>query len=128
MIRVALYLIGVLALTAGLHWLAKRPGTIMIEWLGYITEVTVFSALILLAALLGAILLTWSGLRQVWRSPAALGRYLDRRRQQRGLDALTGGIIAVSAGDRAQAVRYAAQARKALPHEPLTHLLRAQAA
>jgi len=128
MIRVALYLLGILALTAGLHWLAGRPGTITIEWLGYITELSVFSALIILTGLLGAVLLTWSGLRHVWRSPAALGRYLNRRRQQRGLDALTSGIIAVGAGDRAQAVRYAAQARKALPHEPLTHLLRAQAA
>jgi len=128
MIRLALYLLGILALTAGLHWLARRPGTITVEWLGYITEISVLSALIILTALLGAILLTWSGLRQVWRSPAALGGYLNRRRQQRGLDALTSGIIAVGAGDRALAVRYAAQARKALPHEPLTHLLRAQAA
>ena len=70
----------------------------------------------------------WSLLRQVWRSPATVGRYLYRRRQKRGLDALTSGIIAVGAGDRALAVRYAAQARKALPNEPLTHLLRAQAA
>jgi HemY protein len=67
-------------------------------------------------------------MRQIWRTPAALARYLNRRRQQRGLDALTGGIIAVGAGDRALATRYAAQARRALPHEPLTHLLRAQAA
>jgi uncharacterized membrane-anchored protein len=128
MIRIALYLLGVLALTASLHWLAKRPGSITVEWLGYITEVSVFSAVIILAALLGAALLVWSLLRQIWHSPAALARLLNRRRQQRGLDALTGGIIAVGAGDRALAVRYAAQARRALPHEPLTHLLRAQAA
>jgi HemY protein len=128
MIRIALYLLGILGLTAALHWLAKRPGSITVDWLGYITEVSVFSAVVILAALLGAVLLTWSGLRQVWRTPAALGRYLNRRRQQRGLDALTGGIIAVGAGDRALAMRYAAQARRALPHEPLTHLLRAQAA
>ena len=128
MIRIALYLLGILALTAALHWLARRPGNITVDWLGYIVEVTVFGAVVILAALLGAVLLVWSSLRQVWRSPAALGRYLNRRRQQRGLDALTGGIIAVGAGDRALAVRYAAQARRALPHEPLTHLLRAQAA
>ena len=128
MIRLALYLLGILALTAALHWLAKRPGYITVEWLGYIIEVSVFSAVVVLAALLGAVLLVWSGLRRIWRSPAAFGRYLNRRRQQRGLDALTGGIIAVGAGDQALAVRYAAQARRALPHEPLTHLLRAQAA
>jgi HemY protein len=128
MIRIALYLLGILGLTAALHWLAKRPGDIKVEWLGYITEVSVFSAVVILAALLGAVLLIWSGLRQIWRTPAVLGRYLNRRRQQRGLDALTGGIIAVGAGDRALAMRYAVQARRALPHEPLTHLLRAQAA
>lgn len=128
MIRVALYLLATLALTIGLHWLANRPGTITIEWLGRIAEVSVFRGMLLLAALVLAVLFAWWALRQVWGSPAALSHYLERRRQQRGLDALSSGIIAVGAGDRALAQRYAAQARKALPHEPLTHLLRAQAA
>jgi HemY protein len=128
MIRVALYLTGILALTWALHQLAERPGTVRIEWLGQVLELSVFSGIVMLAILLGALLLTWAGLRHVWRSPAVLTRHLHRRRRQRGLDALTGGIIAVGAGDRTLATRYAAQARKALPHEPLTHLLRAQAA
>ena len=37
-------------------------------------------------------------------------------------------MIAVGAGDGALASRFALQARKSLPHEPLTHLLRAQSA
>jgi HemY protein len=128
MIRLILFLLVILGVVVGLHWLADRPGTVTVEWADLVIETSVFRALILLAALLAAVLLTWSALRSVWRTPAALGRYLVRRRQQRGLDALTGGIIAIGAGDRTQALRYAAQARKALPHEPLTHLLRAQAA
>jgi HemY protein len=128
MIRVAAYLAAILALTWALHQLASRPGTVRIEWLGQIVELSVFSGIVLLASLLGALLLVWSLLRGAWRSPATLAHYFDRRRRQRGLDALTGGIIAVGAGDRALAARYAAQARKTLPHEPLTHLLRAQAA
>ncbi len=128
MIRVALYLGGILALTAGLHWLAKRPGTITVEWLDHRGQVSVLAGLVMLATLIAAALLAWSLLRRVWQSPAALSRYLHRRRQQRGLDALTGGIIAVGAGDRSQAQRFASQARKTLPHEPLTQLLRAQAA
>ena len=128
MIRLVAFLLVVLALAVGLHWLADRPGTITIEWLGYIAETSMFRALIILAVVLTLAFAAWSLLRQVWRSPATVGRYLYRRRQKRGLDALTSGIIAVGAGDRALAVRYAAQARKALPHEPLTHLLRAQAA
>ena len=87
-----------------------------------------FRAFIILALLLGAVLLAWSMLRWLWSSPAAVGRFFNRRRQKRGLDALSSGMIAVGAGDRALALRYAGQARKALPNEPLTHLLRAQAA
>ena len=128
MIRLAAFLLVVLALAVGLHWFADRPGTITIEWLGYVAETSMFRALIILGFALALAVAAWSLLRQAWRSPAAVGRYIYRRRQKRGLDALTSGIIAVGAGDRALAVRYAAQARKALPHEPLTHLLRAQAA
>ncbi len=128
MIRVAIYLAGVLALVAGLHWLATQPGAIIIEWPGHRLDVSLRAGLLLLAGLLSLILLVWAALRWVWRSPAVLGRFLDQRRRRRGLDALTSGIIAVGAGDRALAQRYAAQARKSLPHEPLTHLLRAEAA
>ena len=128
MTRVALYLAGILFVTVGLNWLASEPGTIRIEWLGQILRVSVFTGIVALAALLCALLLAWWVLRHVWRSPAALAHFFNHRRRQRGLDALTAGIIAVGAGDRALAARYAAQARKALPHEPLTHLLRAQAA
>ena len=128
MIRLVLFLLVVLAVVVGLHWLADRPGTITVEWQGYIAETSVFRALVILAAASALLLCAWSLLRQVWRSPATMGRYLYRRRQKRGLDALSGGIIAIGAGDRALALRYAGQARKALPHEPLTHLLRAQAA
>src|SRR6185295_3999558 len=48
--------------------------------------------------------------------------------QARGLDALSSGMIAIGAGDASLALRHAGQARKALPNEPLTHLLRAQTA
>ena len=57
-----------------------------------------------------------------------VGTVLAKRRQKLGLDALSSGMIALGAGDRAAAMRAAIQARKSLPNEPLTHLLRAQAA
>src|SRR5262249_21124531 len=43
-------------------------------------------------------------------------------------DALARGMIALGGGARAAAMRSAIQARKSLPNEPLTHLLRAQTA
>jgi|EndMetStandDraft_9_1072997.scaffolds.fasta_scaffold03122_5 HemY protein len=128
MIRLVAFLLGVLVIAAGLHWLADRPGTIVVEWQDHIAETTVFRAFIMLALLIGLMAVCWSLLRHIWSSPAYVGRVLTRRRQKRGLDALSSGIIAIGAGDRALATRYASQARKALPNEPLTHLLRAQTA
>jgi len=128
MIRLVLFLAGVAAAAAGLAWLADRPGGLMLTWQGYEVETSLFRAVVILAMLLALGLLAWSIFRQLWLSPAMVGHFLSRRRQERGLDALSSGMIAVGAGDRALATRYAMQARRALPNEPLTHLLRAQAA
>ncbi len=128
MIRLVIFLVTIMAIAASLDWLADRPGTIVVEWQGYVAETSVFRAFILLFALVAAALATWSASRSLWSSPASVGRFLNRRRERRGLDALSSGMIAIGAGDRALALRYAGQARKSLPNEPLTHLLRAQTA
>ncbi len=128
MLRLVVYLLGVTALAFGLSWLADRPGSLVVQWQGYEVETSVFRAIVILAVLLGLTLVLWSVLRQIWNSPAAIGHFFNRRRQKRGLEALSSGMIAIGAGDRASATRYAIQARKSLPNEPLTHLLRAQAA
>jgi len=128
MTRLVLFLLGVIALASGLAWLADRPGSLLITWQGYEIETSVFRAVVIFAALVGFAVLVWTILTQIWSSPAALSHFLTRRRQRRGLDALSSGMIAIGAGDRSMATRYALQARKSLPNEPLTHLLRAQAA
>jgi HemY protein len=128
MIRLVLFLLGVIALATGLAWLADRPGSLLVTWQGYEIETSVFRAVVIFAALIGFALLVWTVLTQIWSSPAAVSHFLTRRRQRRGLDALSSGMIAIGAGDRSMATRYALQARKSLPNEPLTHLLRAQAA
>lgn len=128
MLRLFLFLGVVVVLATGLAWLADRPGDLVIDWQGYLIETSVFRAVVLLTLMVGLVLFSWSLLRNLWASPAAVGSFLNRRRQKRGLDALSSGMIAVGAGDRATATRYAIQARKSLPNEPLTHLLRAQAA
>lgn len=128
MLRLVAFLLVVLAVASGLAWLADRPGQLLIHWQGRQIETSVFHAVVILVALTALLGLAWSLLRHMWNSPAILGRFINRRRQQRGLDALSSGMIAVGAGDRANATRYAIQARKSLPNEPLTQLLRAQAA
>lgn len=128
MTRLILFLLVLFAAIAGLHWLSDRPGSVVIEWQDYVAETSVFRAFIALLTVMALSVLAWSLLRGIWSSPATLGRFLHGRRQKRGLEAISSGIIAVSAGDRMLASRYATQARKALPNEPLTHLLRAQTA
>lgn len=128
MIRLLLFLAGVAVAAAGLAWLADRPGGLLLTWQGYEVETSLFRAVIILAVLIALGVIAWMLLRQLWLSPAMIGHFLSRRRQERGLDALSSGMIAVGAGDRLLATRYALQARRTLPNEPLTHLLRAQAA
>lgn len=128
MVRLVAYLLLVFAIASGLVWLAERPGTLNIVWQGYDIETTVFQATVILAAIVATCIFVLSIARQIWMSPASVSRHFVRRRQKRGLEALSSGMIALGAGDKALATRYALQARRSLPNEPLTHLLRAQAA
>ena len=128
MIRLVVFLVAVLAAAIGLAWLADRPGSLVLHWQGWDIETTVFRAVVLTALVLAALVALGSVVRSLLTSPAMVGRYLTQRRQERGLDAISSGLIAIGAGDRSLATRFAVQARKALPNEPLTHLLRAQAA
>lgn len=128
MLRLVAFLLAVLAIASGLAWLADRPGQLVMNWQGHEIETSVFHAVVILTALTALAIFVWSLLRQMWNSPATVGHFFNKRRQRRGLDALSSGMIAIGAGDRANATRYAIQARKSLPNEPLTHLLRAQAA
>jgi HemY protein len=128
MVRLVVYLITIALIASGLAWLADRPGSLQIVWQGYDIETSVFRAVVLLAAAIASIVFLWSVFRALWNSPAAIGDRLVRRRQRKGLDAVSSGLIAIGAGDSALASRFALQARKSLPHEPLTHLLRAQSA
>jgi len=128
MIRLIVFLIAVALVAAGLSWLADRPGELVVQWQGYQIETSVFRAFVIFALLFIAALLAWSMLRHVWYGPASVSNFLTKRRHKRGLEALSSGMIALGAGDRAAATRSAIQARKTLPNEPLTHLLRAHAA
>lgn len=128
MLRLVLFLCAILAVATGLHWLADRPGDIALNWQGYRLETSFFRGVLLLGLLMGLTVLGWGLVRRLWRTPASIGNMVTRRRERRGLDAISSGMIAIGSGDKSLAMRAAVQARKSLPNEPLTHLLRAQAA
>ena len=120
MIRVLVFVIGVIAAALSLAWLADRPGAITIEWLGYEIKTSAFVGALALAALVTVLILAWALLRYLFSRPAAIAAYRQERRRRQGFDALTRGLLAIGVGDRAQAQRYAGVARRNLPNEPLT--------
>lgn len=128
MLRVLIALILAAATALGLAWFADRPGSFTVEWLDYRVQTTLFIAAVLTALGVAALTFLASVLRKLTRSPGRIRRRMAERRQTRGLTALRKGIFAVGAGDEALAARFAAEARRALPYEPLTQLLLAQSA
>ena len=128
MLRLIVFLFVILIMASAWAWLADNPGNVVINWRGQLFELSVFIAINAIALLVASAVVLWSVLGVIWRGPATVGGYLNRRRHERGLEALSSGMIAIGAGDRDGATRFAQQARKALPNEPMTHLLRAQAA
>lgn len=127
MIRVVFYLLIVGLFAAAFVWLADRPGDVVIVWQGHRikTEVMYLVLGVLAAAVFLNIL--WSIYRAIRRSPETLRFYLRMRRGMRGYHAVSQGLIAVGSGDVRTARKFADEAARIAPNEPLTLLLSAQA-
>ena len=130
MIRVLLFFAFVALLALGISWFADVPGTVTVDLpnQGMEIQIDVFYVVIALVLIVPILILLWTAIVQLVSTPAVLSNFMQKRKESRGLTALSNGIIAVSSGDRSAADRFAHSARKALPNEPLTALLRAQSA
>src|ERR1700744_4425448 len=114
------------ALIAGAVFVADRPGAVSLVWEGWRidTSVNVLVVGVIIVAVIAAVL--FNLLRLIVRGLFSRGR--RERRRRRGYRALSQGMVAVAAGDPAEAKRYARQADVLLAEPPLTLLLSAQAA
>jgi HemY protein len=128
MIRVVLFLISVAIIAAGFVWVADRPGDVAITWLGYHIETSFMVAALAVAALVVAVMLVWSILRGILRTPQQVSLFLRNRRQMKGYHAISRGLIAIGAGDLRIARKAADEAARLSPGEPLALLLTAQSA
>jgi HemY protein len=128
MIRVVAFLILAGLAAAGAVWLADRPGEIAITWLGYRIDTSMMVALGALALIVVAAMILWSALRLALRSPTIAAAALRERRERKGYEAISSGLIAIGAGDMRAAQRHAGTAARNAPDEPLALLLRAQTA
>jgi HemY protein len=128
MIRVAIYLAFIGLLAVAVAWFADRPGEVAISWQGFRIDTSVAVLLIAVAAVSMLAILAWSMLRALLRTPARLRLARQARRGRRGYLALSRGLIAVGSGDARSARKFADEAGRIAPDEPLTLLLGAQAA
>src|SRR5208337_906226 len=128
MIRLVLYFLLVAAAAWGLSWVADRPGSLTVEWLGYDVQTSVFIAAIVLVLSFAAFsLAVWLGVL-TWTAPKRIAQRLKRRRERIGQEAVRRGIFAAGAGDKLAAMKAGALAKKHVPEEPLALLLEAQSA
>lgn len=128
MIRVVGFLIAAGLLALGVVWLADRPGQVAVTWLGYRADTSVMVAAIAILGVAIATVMLWGLLRFLLRSPKLFSLAVRERKRRKGYDAISRGLIAIGAGDARAAQRFAANAGKSLPGEPLALLLRAQTA
>ncbi len=128
MTRILRFILKLAILVAAAVWLADHPGTVEIVWQGRVIETSVgvlAAAIALLILLLWLAQRLWRGLR---RAPRSFVEGRRESRRARGYRALTRGLVAVAAGDAAEARRWSRQADVLLAEPPLTLLLSAQAA
>ena len=113
---------------AAFAWLADRPGSVTIRWLGREIETSFLVAVALFVLLFIAAWFLWGLFRRLWHTPTAVRQSWRFRKNRKGYESLSRGIIAAGAGDAAAASKHAAIAGNALADEPLVNVLAAQAA
>jgi len=128
MIRVVIFLLAIGALAVGAVWLADRPGEVMIVWQGRRIDTSVAVLAIAVGVVAGLAVVAWSILRAIVRSPVLWQQQRRLRTARRGYLALSQGLIAVGSGDARAARRFADEAGRIAPGEPLTLMLGAQSA
>jgi HemY protein len=128
MVRLLLFLALLCLAALGLAWLADHPGQVGVTWQGYRIETSLMVAAGAVVALAIVIALLWGLIRFVFRLPSLVALANRARRREKGFAHLSRGMVAVGSGDARAASRHAAEAHRLIGKEPLTRLLRAQAA
>ncbi len=129
MIRAMTFMIKVALFIWAAVWVAHRPGSVEINWLGYDLRMHIGVFIIILLATLLLFLFIYRVIRTFTDFPKSYARYSEVKRRDKGYRALTLGLTAVAAGDTKAAAQQAQKATYLLPEsEGLPLLLQAQAA
>ncbi len=126
--RVLLFCVKAAVLVGLAFWLVLRPGEVSIEWFGYRLDTSVGILILAVAVLAAVAALMYRFWRFLLHAPRDVAQRVRAGKRQRGYQALTQGMVAVAAGEREEAARWARKADTLLDEPPLTMLLSAQAA
>jgi HemY protein len=125
----ALVFVGLLALASfGAVWLANHPETVTLTWHDQAYSTSLSVAVVALVGTALFLSLLWSIVRFLVHLPDRMSYASRARRRAKGYAAVSRGMVAVGAGDTGAARRLADEADRLLGREPLTLLLKAQAA
>lgn len=127
MIRLILWIVASLVVTALIAWLISLPGTLTLEFLGMRMQPRLGVAAFLLVAGIFAVILLWGIVKRIVAAPYYITRRNRERRKDLGFMALADGFIALQAGDAGRARLLAREARSNLPRNPAAQLLEARA-
>lgn len=128
MIRIILFLflIGVVALGAAV--IADQTGDVTLSWNAWRVDTSLPVLALALLVVVCASMLVWAIIRGFLRAPERLRKMSRERRQAKGRNAITQGLIAIGTGDHFAARRHADVAKRIAQHDPLAMLLHAQTA
>lgn len=127
MIRLALWIIASLGITAVIAWLISLPGTLTVELLGYRMQPQLGVAAFFLIGAIAVAILVWGIVKRIVAAPYFLAHRSRERRKDAGYMALSDGFIALQSGDAARARQLAREAQNHLPRNPAAQLLEARA-
>ena len=128
MIRLILVVLTIIAACTITFFLTLNPGSVQVDFLGVQWGMPFALALVIL--ILGTFVLfvaIW-GIFILWTAPDKFRKFSQRRRKEKGFDALENALIAAAAGEGEVAVRQAARADALLDRPALSRLLAARAA
>jgi HemY protein len=128
MLFLLFFIIALAAVAYGLELLIEQPGSLTLDFAGYQLEASIPVAVGGLLLVIAATIVLWAIAMAVLRLPGRWSGDTRMKRRDKAFDALSQGLIAVGAGDAARARKAAHVAERLLPSEPLTQVLKAQAA
>jgi HemY protein len=126
--RILLFFIAVTGTALGFSWLADRPGTVDITWQGNTYHMQLMTLILGFLFSLFLVMMLWWLIKNVLIAPGRISAHMRVKNREKGLDAVSRGLIAVSAGDAALARKLASRAGRKLHTDGLATLLKAQAA